>query len=151
MKKSTLLIVILVLLFTSCNEDDIQPNDTNLFVTPKVNRTVTQISLVDEMTINGGVFNATLELDFYRNEAYEAGLSIESNPEYYTFMVINPNNNPNASAPLWIYLHGGAQGYFDEQGVYQTNPNQDEHTLIMKNRLMISGRLSLFEPLQMAN
>jgi hypothetical protein len=60
MKKSTLLIVILVLLFTSCNEDDIQPNDTNLFVTPKVNRTVTQISLVDEMTINGGVFNATL-------------------------------------------------------------------------------------------
>ena len=64
MKKSTLLIVILVLLFTSCNEDDIQPNDTNLFVTPKVNRTVTQISLVDEMTINGGVFNATLELDF---------------------------------------------------------------------------------------
>ena len=52
MKKSTLLTVILVLLFTSCNEDDIQPNDTNLFVTPKVNRTVTQISLVDEMTIN---------------------------------------------------------------------------------------------------
>ncbi len=129
MKKSTLLTVILVLLFTSCNEDDIQPNDTNLFVTPKVNRTVTQISLVDEMTINGGVFNATLELDFYRNEAYEAGLSIESNPEYYTFMVINPDNNPNASAPLWIYLHGGAVGYFDEQGVYQTNPNQDEHSL----------------------
>ena len=119
----------LLSILSSCKKDnDIQTNDTNLFVVPEVNRTVTQITLVDEMTIEDGIFNATLELDFYRNQAYEAGLSTESNPEYYTFMVINPNNNPNASAPLWIYLHGGAQGYFDEQGVYQTNPNQDEHT-----------------------
>ena len=89
---------------SSCLKDnDIQPSDTNLFVATEVNRTVTQIALVDEMTIDDEVFNASLELDFYRNEAYEAGLSNESNPEYYTFMVINPDNNPNASAPLWIY------------------------------------------------
>ncbi len=129
MKKISLLFIMLLSTLSSCLKDnDIQPSDTNLFVAQEVNRTVTQIALVDEMTIDDDVFNATLELDFYRNEAYEAGLSTESNPEYYTFMVINPDNNPNASAPLWIYLHGGAQGYFDELGVYQTNPNHDEHS-----------------------
>ena len=129
MKKISLLFIMLLSTLSSCLKDnDIQPSDTNLFVAPEVNRTVTQIALVDEMTIEDDVFNANLELDFYRNKAYEAGLSTQANPEYYTFMVINPNNDPNASAPLWIYLHGGAQGYFDEQGVYQTNPNQDEHS-----------------------
>lgn len=128
MKNLTYYTMVVPFLFTSCNKDDIQPNNPNLFVAPTVSRTITQITLVDEMTIEDDIFNATLELDFYRNEAYEAGLSTESNPEYYTFMVINPNNDPYASAPLWIYLHGGAQGYFDEQGVYQSNPNQDEHT-----------------------
>jgi len=113
-------------LFTSCKKDDIQPTDPNLFVPPTVSRTITQIALVDEMTVEDENFNINLE--FYRNEAYEAGLSTEANPEYYTFMVINPNNDPNVSAPLWVWLHGGAQGYFDELGAYQSYKTQDENS-----------------------
>ena len=113
-------------LFTSCKKDDIQPTDPNLFVPPTVSRTITQIALVDEMTVEDENFNINLE--FYRNEAYEAGLSTEANPEYYTFMVINPNNDSNVSAPLWVWLHGGAQGYFDELGAYQSYKTQDENS-----------------------
>ena len=79
--------IFILFLFTSCKKNDIQPGDSNLFVSPTVSRTVTQISLVDEMTVEDVNWNANLELDFYRNEAYEAGLSTFSNPEYYTFMV----------------------------------------------------------------
>ncbi|MDA9952384.1 hypothetical protein N9D46_03080 [Chitinophagales bacterium] len=114
-------------LFISCKKDEIQPSDPNLFVPPTVSRTIAQITLVDEMTFEDVNLNANLELDFYRNTAYAAGLSTLSNPEYYTFMVINPNNNPNASAPLWVYLHGGSQGYFDDQGAYQSYSTVDEH------------------------
>ncbi len=82
----------------------------------------------EERTFVDSTFNVNLKLDFYRNEAYEAGLSSVDTPEYYTFMVINPDNNANASAPLWVYLHGGAQGYFDEQGVYQSYSTLNEHS-----------------------
>jgi len=72
MKKISLLFIMLLSTLSSCLKDnDIQPSDTNLFVATEVNRTVTQIALVDEMTIDDEVFNASLELDFYRNEALE--------------------------------------------------------------------------------
>ncbi len=48
-------------LFTSCKKDDIQPTDPNLFVAPTVSRTITQIALVDEMTVEDDIFNATLD------------------------------------------------------------------------------------------
>ena len=52
----------LLSILSSCLKDnDIQPSDTNLFVATEVNRTVTQIALVDEMTIDDEVFNASLE------------------------------------------------------------------------------------------
>jgi hypothetical protein len=124
MKKITLLIVPLVLLFTSCRKAD----NNNLFFAPTIVRSVTQITLDEERTFVDSTFNVNLKLDFYRNEAYEAGLSSVDTPEYYTFMVINPDNNANASAPLWVYLHGGAQGYFDEQGVYQSYSTLNEHS-----------------------
>ena len=51
-------------LFTSCKKDDIQPTDPNLFVPPTVSRTITQIALVDEMTVEDENFNINLE--FYK-------------------------------------------------------------------------------------
>ena len=56
---------------------------------------------------------AALDVDFYQNNAYECGLSGN-----YTFVVMNPANNASAEAPLWIFLHGGGSGFFDEAGVY---------------------------------
>jgi len=43
--------MIVLLLFTSCKEDDTQPSDPDLFVPPTVSRTITQIALVDQMTV----------------------------------------------------------------------------------------------------
>ena len=63
------------------------------------------------------------KLDFYRNLGYNAGLSGN-----YTFLVAEPLDNPGAEAPLWVYLHGGGIGYFDEQGVYHATGNQTQDT-----------------------
>lgn len=52
----------------------------------------------------------TFEADFCRNTAYACGLSGN-----YTFMVIDPANNPGVEAPSWVYLHGGGIGYYDDQ------------------------------------
>ena len=66
---------------------------------------------------------STFELDFYRNPAYECGLSGN-----YTFLVIEPRDNPGGEAPLWVYLHGGGVGYYDDQGVYHATRTQTEDT-----------------------
>jgi len=79
------------------------------------------IVLADDQTAN--VDGTTVEIEFYRNLTHECGLSGN-----YTFMVINPPSNPNGSAPLWTYLHGGGSGYFDTQGTYQAISSQDENT-----------------------
>lgn len=113
-----------IALLISCSDNSIEPSEPNLFVAPPVNRTTQSIVLTDEMTAE--MNKTSFDLDFYRNKAYNAGLSTEDNPEYYSFLVINPGNNPDASAPLWVFLHGGAQGYFDEQGNYQTYQSLDE-------------------------
>ena len=55
----------------------------------------------------------SVELDFYRNTAYTCGISGN-----YTFLVVEPMNNPGAEAPLWVYLHGGGAGYYDENQQY---------------------------------
>lgn len=60
--------------------------------------------------------------DFYRNVAYECGLSGN-----YTFMVANPaSGDESTEAPLWVYLHGGGSGYFDENGDYYGQTGQTE-------------------------
>ena len=63
------------------------------------------------------------KLDSYRNLGYNSGLSGN-----YTFLVAEPLDNPGAEAPLWVYLHGGGIGYFDEQGVYHATGNQTQDT-----------------------
>ena len=86
-----------------------------------VNRTTAQIELAHSETVNR--FGSSWELNFYRNPAYECGLSGN-----YTFLVVEPANNPSDEAPLWVYLHGGGFGYFDEEQVYQAVKTQDQDT-----------------------
>lgn len=86
-----------------------------------VSRTTSQISFEQQHTDT--FLGGTHTFDFYRNEAYECGLSGN-----YTFMVVNPaNGDANTEAPLWVYLHGGGSGYFDENGDYYGQTGQTEH------------------------
>lgn len=63
-----------------------------------------QIEVIQESTANA--LGVSWELDFFRNSAYECGLTGN-----YTFLVMNPAGAPDAEAPLWVYLHGGGIGY----------------------------------------
>ena len=81
---------------------------------PLVNRTTDRINLVESRTLDWES-DTSLEINFYRNEAYTCGLS-----GHYTFIVIEPINNPGIEAPLWTYLHGGGYGWFDKNQTYQT-------------------------------
>jgi hypothetical protein len=64
----------------------------------------------------------TWRLDFYRNLTHRCGLSGN-----YTFLVINPVDDADGSAPMWVYLHGGGAGYFDDNGRYWATIGQDEN------------------------
>lgn len=86
--------------------------DMPVVFTLPVSRTLQQITLAEEDSIN--VETNTLELDFYRNTAYSCGFSGN-----YTFLVVEPVNNAGVEAPLWVFLHGGGAGYFDEQQSYK--------------------------------
>ena len=39
-----------------------------------------------------------------------------------------PAGDPDGEAPLWVYLHGGGVGYYDESGTYRAVKNQTENT-----------------------
>ena len=87
-----------------------------------VDRTTNGISLAGQQSAT----RAGLDLDFqfYRNSAYECGLSGN-----YTFMVLNPaNGSADDEAPLWVYLHGGGVGHFDEEGNYYAVNGQTAET-----------------------
>ncbi|MDG1937372.1 MAG: hypothetical protein P8I62_00720 [Pseudomonadales bacterium] len=85
-----------------------------------VERSLDDIFLAEEETISLGP--STLDLDFYRNTAYTCGFSGN-----YTFLVVEPRDKPGTEAPLWVFLHGGGAGYFDEQQTYKIGiaPNTD--------------------------
>ena len=127
------LFLILLAISSSCSDNDdpinpINPSEESIDNSwAPVIRTTSQISLVEEDVLD---FNAnSIKLDFYRNTAYSCGFSGN-----YTFLVVEPMNNPGAEAPLWVYLHGGGAGYFDENQEYKVgvrptdgaprNPNQ---------------------------
>ena len=62
-----------------------------------------KIAFVSSTTVNGWKY------DFYRNSAYPCSIS-----GYQTFVVgTKVGSSPTASAPLWVWLHGGGVGYFD--------------------------------------
>ncbi len=87
-----------------------------------VNRTTSGINLAGEQSVTR--FGLGLDLNFYRNTAYQCGISGN-----YTFMVLNPaNGGDDDEAPLWVYLHGGGVGHYDDQGNYYAVNNQTEDT-----------------------
>lgn len=84
-------------------------------------RDTSQIVLDYEETAGG--FGVTWELDYYVNGAYGCGISGN-----YSFLVMNPADDPTAEAPLWVYMHGGGMGYYDDQQIYRTLVFQNENT-----------------------
>jgi hypothetical protein len=87
-----------------------------------VDRTTHGITLAGEQ--NQTQFGLDFDFDFYRNNAYNCGLSGN-----YTFMVVNPvDGDETDEAPLWVYLHGGGAGFYDENGDYQAVGDQTEDT-----------------------
>jgi hypothetical protein len=92
---------------------------------PLVNRVTEQITIAGERNVtydNTGGTNQ--EVQFYRNDAYDCGLTGK-----YTFMVLNPvNGDSQDEAPLWVYMHGGGSGYWDEEGNYFAVNQQTEDT-----------------------
>ena len=87
-----------------------------------VERTTDGIALAGEQ--NQTAFGLDFDFDFYRNNTYSCGLSGN-----YTFMVVNPaNGDETVEAKLWVYLHGGGAGFYDENGDYQAVGDQTEDT-----------------------
>ena len=87
----------------------------------KVSRTTDQITLVDSKTVT--LDSNSWELNYYQDDAYDCGLTGK-----FSFMVMEPANNPGVEAPLWVYLHGGGYGWFEEDGFYQAVKTQTEHS-----------------------
>jgi len=113
MNRYMTILVILLTILSSCSKDESNdpPQNSVDHSWAPVNRTTSNINLVEEDVLN--VQTNSIELDFYRNTAYSCGFS-----GFYTFLVVEPMNNPGAEAPLWVYLHGGGAGYFDENQQY---------------------------------
>ena len=120
MNRIDYLAIFAILLITACQKDEepIAPvNTDNVF---PVERSTSGIMLSDTHSENQSGISFTYE--FYRNNTYECGLTGN-----YTFMVVNPGNgDANDEAPLWVYLHGGGTGYFDENGDYFGQVGQTE-------------------------
>jgi hypothetical protein len=73
-----------------------------------------QITLVSTSTLNGWRY------DFYRNAAYPCSIS-----GFQTFTVgTRIGSSATATAPLWVFLHGGGTGYFDASGTPRPNTQQ---------------------------
>lgn len=107
----------------SGRNEDAEITDDALPAVPMVQRTIRQIELIDEVTRTFG--NHSFDVQFYKNNAYTCGDGIGK----YTFIVINPvGGNRDSSAPLWVWLHGGGSGFFDEGGTYRAVNNQTFET-----------------------
>lgn len=60
--------------------------------------------------------------DFYRNTAYPCAVS-----GYQTFLIgTKIGSDPSATAPLWVKMHGGGVGFFDEAGIPQPASHKAE-------------------------
>ena len=109
------ILVIFITILNSCSKEgsiEIDPSQNSVDNSwAPLNRTTSNINLVEEDILNLQI--NSVEIDFYRNTAYYCGFTGN-----YTFLVVEPMNNPGAEAPLWVYLHGGGAGYFNENQQY---------------------------------
>jgi hypothetical protein len=77
-------------------------------------KTIDEPYRTDLIVLVGTASNAGYTAELYRNMAYTCGYS-----GYHTFVVAYPTGVPRTETrPLWMYLHGGGFGAFDEGGNY---------------------------------
>lgn len=85
-----------------------------------------QIELLQEDVVTAG--GIRLRRQFYRNRGYRCGRT-----GHFTFVLFEREEAAGASAPLWVYLHGGGVGYYDALHVYHGgeshNDEEDRDTL----------------------
>lgn len=105
-----------------------------------VKRTTKKIALVEKSVLK--YKKDTCKLAFYRNSAYKCGLS-----GHYTFLVVEPRNDPGKKAPLWVYLHGGAVGYYDRSGKYHAMKGQDRNTWNHESPLKVLRKINPNHPI----
>jgi hypothetical protein len=74
--------------------------------------------------------------DQYRNPAYPCAVSGDN-----TFIIATALGTPtNALRPLWVYMHGGGFGYFDDTGTPQPNTwHMTEETLTRQIAFLRGG------------
>ncbi len=104
-----------------------------------VKRTTKKIVLAEKSVMK--YKKDTWKLAFYRNNAYKCGLSGN-----YTFLVVEPRNSPGKRAPLWVFFHGGAMGYFDKGGGYHAIKWQDKDTWNHESSLNVLRRINPNHP-----
>jgi len=104
-----------------------------------VKRTTEKIVLVEQDIAK--YEHDSWKLDFYRNNAYKCGLS-----GHYTFLVVEPRNAPGRKAPLWVYLHGGALGYYDRDGTYHAMKGQTRDKWNHESSLAVLRRINPNHP-----
>ncbi len=97
MRRSVSLVAVLGLVIASCSACLLAPGDTS------------KIQLISSSTVNGWTY------DYYQNDAYPCSVS-----GYQTFTIgTKVGSSPTATAPLWVWMHGGGVGYFDSTGTEQ--------------------------------
>jgi hypothetical protein len=104
-----------------------------------VKRTTKKIALVAKSVMNNK--KDTWKLAFYRNNAYKCGLSGN-----YTFLVVEPRNAPGKKAPLWVFFHGGAMGYYDKDGKYHAINWQTKDTWNHESPLKVLRKINPNHP-----
>lgn len=89
------------------------------------------VVFVSTSTLNGWKF------DYYRNTSYPCSIS-----GHQTFTVATKvGSTPTASAPLWVFLHGGGTGFFDATGTPQPDTKQmtEETAVNQRSDLLAAG------------
>lgn len=83
------------------------PNDL-LAMCPTYSYTTDKIELAETRTVSG------YTVEFYRNKAYTC-----ARKGYHTFVIAYPQNfSQNSQHSLWIRMHGGSVGAYDQNGNY---------------------------------
>jgi hypothetical protein len=91
--------------------------------------TTSTITLISSTTDQGYRF------DYYRNTAYPCSIS-----GYQTFTIAaKVGQSPTQTKPLWVFMHGGGTGYFDEQGTPQPDSEQMTQESAARQRAQLEG------------
>jgi hypothetical protein len=115
-------LAVTVLVAGLCSSCLLTPGDTS------------KITLVSSTTLNGWRY------DYYRNNAYPCSIS-----GYQTFVVgTKVGSSPSASAPLFVWMHGGGVGWFDSTGTPRPDTQQmtEQSASTLQSTLTNAGLLT---------